>query len=61
MLIPKPDSILDLRQGLGCPKPSYLDMAKKAEPSLYNIDYMRRDTFKDYMFVPNDISQEETK
>ena len=36
-------------------------MAKCIKPSLYNIDYMRRDTFKDYLFVPNDISQEETE
>ena len=34
-------------------------MVKRQTPSLYNTDYMRCDTFKDYMFVPNDISNEE--
>ena len=61
MLMPKPDSTLVLKLGLGCPKPSYLDKVKCIATSLYNSDYMTRDTLKDYMFVPNDISQEEIK
>lgn len=59
MLLPRPDSILDLKQGLGFSNPSYLEIVKHKAPSLYNTNYMRRDTFKDYMFVPNDISDEE--
>lgn len=59
MLPRKPDSVMDLKQDLSYTKPSNLDMAKRQTPSLYNVDYMRRDTFKDYMFVPNDISKEE--
>ncbi|PWA85675.1 hypothetical protein CTI12_AA145820 [Artemisia annua] len=59
MLLPKPDPLLDLKLGIGYTQPSYLDIVKRQTPSLYNADYMRRDTFKDYMFVPNDISQEE--
>ncbi|PWA78206.1 hypothetical protein CTI12_AA217360 [Artemisia annua] len=59
MLLPKPDSLMDLKQGLGYTQPSFLDIAKRQTPSLYNAGYMRRDTFKDYMFVPNEISQEE--
>ncbi|PWA38057.1 interaptin [Artemisia annua] len=59
MLLPKQDPLLDLKQGIDYTKPSYLDIVKRQIPSLYNADYMRRDTLKDYMFVPNDISQEE--
>ena len=61
MYLPKSDPILDLRPGLGFSNPSYLEMVKRKAPSLYNSDYMRRDTFKDYMFVPNDISNEENQ
>jgi chromosome segregation ATPase len=59
MYLPETDPILDLRPGLGFSNPSYLEMVKRKAPSLYNTEYMRRDTFKDYMFVPNDISNEE--
>lgn len=59
ILLPKPNSLMDLKHGIGYTKRSYLDMVKHQTPSLYNVDYMRCDTFKNYMFVPNDISQEE--
>lgn len=36
-------------------------MVKRKAPSLYNSDYMRCDTFKDYLFVPKDISNEENQ
>lgn len=52
---------MDLRPGLGFSNPSYLEMVKRKAPSLYNSDYMRRDTFKDYMFVPNDILNDENQ
>jgi hypothetical protein len=38
MLLPKPDSILDLKQGLGFSNPSYLEMVKRKAPSLYNTE-----------------------
>ncbi|PWA53148.1 hypothetical protein CTI12_AA448460 [Artemisia annua] len=59
ILLPKPDPLMDLTQGLCYTKPSYLEMAKRQLPSLHNNDYMRRDTFKDYMFNPPHIDKEE--